>query len=265
MAIIDEATIEDGKKIQELKAIDINDTSLPEGATENINPDADAWERACPPPDGTYKVAIFEAKVPYQQGKTDDGQIYYVANLETKIIENEEWKNIRIFAKVSTYIGAGKEISTMAGLIRKFGVKVAPTVTHLGVVKLLKKCLAQEPKLFVEGEWKVWDMKKEEWLKQGMKNFPKSEDGKHHIHIIRDSGGNQVAAKFKPVRWWGIKEYQGMMEKQKIKQAQAKNNSQAASQAQTQKEEVGTFQPVNAGDKSNNAVSVTEEDFVIDE
>ena len=102
MAIIDEATIEDGKKIQELKTIDINDTSLLEGATENINPDADAWERACPPPDGTYKVAIFEAKVPYQQGKTDDGQIYYVANLETKIMDNEGWKDTRIFAKVST-------------------------------------------------------------------------------------------------------------------------------------------------------------------
>lgn len=269
MAIIDDNTEHDLKgKIPELKTIDINDTSLPEGKEETINPNADAWERACPPPDGVYLVKLHEAKTAYQQGKTDDGEIYYVANVECRIQENEEWKDVVIFGKVSTYIGAGKEISTMAGLIVKFGVKVQPNVTHLALVKLLKKILAKEPKLYVEGEWKAWDMNTGSWLKQGMKTFPKLETGGGYNHVIRDSKGGIVTAKFKPMKWWKLQDYREFMEKEKVRKAQQKSNQTAqATSSKPNGEVVENFQEVpNVGGGSpSKAGNVIDEDFVIEE
>lgn len=275
MAVIDDATTEQAKKIKELKAIDINDTSLPEGKEETINPNADAWERACPPPDGTYLVKLHEARQCYMKGETDDGDIYYVANLEAKIQENEEWKDVTVFGKVSTYIGAGKEISTMAGLIRKFGVNVSPQVTHLALIKLLKKCLAKEPKIYLEGEWKAWDTHANSWIKQGMKNFPRTEDGKGYHHVVTDSKGGSVTAKLKPTKWWGLKEYREYMEKQKAKIAQQRANQQAQ-QAQGGKangaEVVGNFTEIGGGAPPATATAsattsraVPDDDFVIDE
>jgi hypothetical protein len=272
MAIIDDTTEHDlAGKIKELKTIDINDTSLPEGKEETINPSADAWERACPPPDGVYLVKIHESKIAYQQGKTDDGEYYYVANIECKIQDNEEWKDVIIFGKVSTYIGAGKEISTMAGLIVKFGVKVQSNVTHLALVKLLKKVLAKEPKLYVEGEWKAWDMPANQWIKQGMKTFPKLEAGGFN-HVVRDSKGGTVTAKFKPVKWWALKDYRDFIEKEKVRKAQQKSNqtaqgSQGSSTSKANGEVVENFQEVpNAGGAiPNKSSNVIDEDFVIEE
>jgi hypothetical protein len=268
--IIDNEQTEDlAGKIKELKTIDINDTSLPEGKEETINPNADAWERACPPPDGVYLVKLHEAKTAYQQGKTDDGEYYYVANVECRIQENEEWKDVIIFGKVSTYIGAGKEISTMAGLIVKFGVKVQPNVTHLALVKLLKKVLAKEPKLYVEGEWKAWDMSANQWLKQGMKTFPviDGSNPRAYNHVVRDSKGGTVTAKFKPVKWWALKDYRDFMEKEKTRRAQQKSNQTAqASGGLTNGEVVENFKEIaNAGSGAIPKSNVIDEDFVIDE
>jgi hypothetical protein len=270
MAIVDNELPEELKdKIKELKTIDINDTSLPEGKEETINPSADAWERACPPPDGVYLVKLHEAKTAYQQGKTEDGEFYYVANIECRIQENEEWKDVIIFGKVSTYIGAGKEISTMAGLIVKFGVKIQPNVTHLALVKLLKKVLAKEPKLYVEGEWKAWDMPAGQWIKQGMKTFPKLDAGGYN-HVVRDSKGGIVTAKWKPVKWWKLQDYREFMEKEKARKGQLKSNQTAQAQAnqsagKANGEVAENFQEVANTGVTTKTTNVVDDDFVIEE
>ncbi len=282
MAIIDDSltTHDTDTKIKELKTIDINDSSLPEGKEEKINPNADAWERACPPPDGTYHLKLHEAKIPYQLGETDKGDKYYVANLECKIIDspNGSYDGVTVFGKVSSYIGVGKEISTMAGLIRKMGpIKIPEAVSHLAILKLLKKCLAQEPTLWCEMEWKAWDMPKGEWIKQGMKTFPKLEDGKYK-HIVRDSKGSEVVAKLKPMRWFGNKEYREMMERDKLRKQQQGSN--ASAQAQANKTQTQTANKPNGGEiafeeitpsktnaqaAGNVSASIVDEDFVLDE
>lgn len=206
------------KDFKELKPIDINDMSLADGRREEINPDADAWAVAAPPPDGIYMVQLFPSRKAWEQGETEEEDVkerrmFVRANLDLKIQEDKDWKDSIIFANVSTLISAGKEISTMAGLIRKFGpVKIPNQITPLETARLLARCLKQEPKLYVEGEWKAWDNGNKEWFKQGMKTFPLIEGTKRHNHVVRDAKGNVFTAKFKVTHWYGLKEYKQMLE-----------------------------------------------------
>src|SRR5271165_4974116 len=151
MAVLDDDVT---KKVPELKAIDINDTSLPEGVEDTLNADADAWGKSSPPPDGIYEVRLFESKTPYQIGTTDDGNVFYKANLECPIQTEGEWKDTKIFANVSTYISQGKEISTMAAIIRKCiptGNPIPAKATPLQILRLLRKVIVQQPKLYCQG------------------------------------------------------------------------------------------------------------------
>jgi hypothetical protein len=258
MAILEEA---DEKKIEnKFKPIDINDTSLPEGEAVEFNADADAWEQAAPPPDGVYLCKVLLAKQGFEQGKIDDtGEIFYRVNLALKIQDNEKWADRTIFYRLSTYISAGREISTVLGFIRKTGVEVKDAkITPLAQMKLLKKILIKEPKLYFKGEWKAWDKATEDWAKSGMKNFPKSEDGKTYNHIIKVSKGATAVAGFKVDRCYGLKEYRAQMEreaalKKQQQSTQPKTNSSAASASGD-----GDFKPVT------NA-SIDEQDFVLDE
>jgi hypothetical protein len=281
--VIDDAVVMDkDKKVTELKSIDINDTSLRDGKTEDINPDADAWGRPAPPPDGVYKVKLFLAKQAFQLGqiaakegeKIDPANIYYVGNLECKIQEDEKWKDSVVFGKVSTYIGAGKEINTMAGMIRKFGMVVPNKITHLELTRLFHKCLKKEPSLYCEGEWKAWDTHKEEWIKVGMKNFSKKEDGSGYNHVIRNSKGEQVNAGFKINRWYGLKEYRQMMEREIARKTQGGgiNLSGGANMGGGKKEVVGeefadieTSQSLQVAAVGNKKAQVQDDDFVLDE
>lgn len=226
MAILDD---NDDVKIIELKAVDINDPNLPEGTEVDVNPDVDAWEKVRPQDDGTYKVALFKGKTFLQMGRVDDknpnSEPFYTANLECKVNDDSKWKDTVIFGKVSTVIGAGKETSTMISLMRKMGVKVPARLTPKQQINLLNKCMALSPNLYVTGEWKAWDMSRGEWIKQGMTNFPKDENGKPN-HLIRDSKMNIVGAKWKPTRWWGLKEWRALIEKEQILKQQRAANTQ---------------------------------------
>lgn len=272
MAIVDDNThTEDSRQgFAELKTIDINDSSLPEGKEIEIDPNADAWGVACPPPDGVYKLALFEARVPYQMGENDDKEIYYTANLECKIIsDNPELKDRTIFGKVSTYVAQGKEVSTIVGMIKKIGPTIAvPTkITPKQQLQLFKRILAKNPTLYCEGEWAAWDMKKSEWIKRGMKNFPMSEDKKSYIHTVRDSKGNIVNAKWKPVKWYGLKEYREMLEKEEARKRQAQQGASKPANASASGggEAVGDFQEMKTNAVPPPTTNVTNDDFVIEE
>lgn len=269
MAQVDDATVD--KKVRvELKAIDINDTSLPEGKQQQINPEADAWEQAAPPPDGTYEFKLFFAQQGFQLGKTDDGDVYYVSNLQCKIQSDDpKLKDRTTFAKVSTFISAGKEISTMAGMIRKFGVNVPTTIAPLELCKLFRKCISKEPKLYSAGEWKAWDMEEEAWILVGQSKFPKLPDGGHN-HVVRSKKGEQVTAKWKHNRWYGLKEYRAMLAKEEEDRKKA-----AAGRAPTSaRQEVvgdlgGEFTEVQAQAPRTAAPAAApkpvDDDFVLDE
>lgn len=258
-----------GNKRQELKTIDINDTSLPEGDEVDINPDADAWEQAAPPPDGMYKCKVFLGKQGFQQGELDDDsltkaqRVFYKCNLVLKIQDNEKWKDVSVFYNVSTYLSAGREISTMLGLIKKTGVNIQPKTTPLAQCKLLRKVLGKEPQLYFKGEWRAYDMSKQENIKAGMKNFPKTEDGKGFFHIVKDSKGNSVSAKWKVDKVFGLKEWREQLERQS-KQQQAgggsKTNTAAVSggKKDSDKGEEGNFKTVNT-------VDVGDDELVLDE
>jgi len=277
MAIVDDNTHtdSDSRGFAELKTIDINDSSLPEGKEVEIDPNADAWGVACPLPDGIYKLKLFEARNPYQMGKTDDGDIYYTANLECRVqSDNSDLKDRIVFGKASTYVAQGKEVSTIVGLIKKIGPTiVVPTkITPKQQLQLFRRVLAKEPTLYCEGEWAAWDMPKSEWIKRGMKNFPKHEDGKSFNHSVRDSKGNTVNAKWKVVKWYGLKEYKEMLEKEEARKRQFQGQGQGQGQgvkqtsniANIKQDEVGDFQEI----KTNALplpIVVKDDDFVIEE
>jgi hypothetical protein len=268
MAIIDD---DNKKAATELKAIDINDTSLPEGKEDTLNADADAWGRSCPPPDGVYEVRLFESKTPYQIGETDDGGVFYKANLECSILQEGEWKDTKVFANVSTFISQGKEISTMAAIIRKCipsGNPIPPKATPLQILRLFRKVVGQQPRLYCQGEWKAWDKYKEDWIVVGMARFPKLGEGKYN-HLVRDSKGNEVAANFKVNRWFGIKEYKALLEAEKLRKAKGGAQVQQTRQANGTSggEVVGGFQAVdlNSNTSAPASVGMADSDFVIDE
>ncbi len=253
-----------------LKSIDINDSSLLEGDEREIDPSANAFDSIAPPPDGCYKLKLFEAKDCYQVGATDKKEVYYVANLECKLISDDPKLGGRtLFAKASTYIGQGKNISQMETMLVKMGVKVPTKSTPLALVRMFKRALAKEPCLYGEGEWKAWDMHKEEWIKQGMTRFPKTEDQKGYHHRIRDSKGGEVTAKWKILRWYGLKEWVGMLEKKKQQKATGAvatgGGNKPPVKSEEVVEEVGGFQEINNVEAATTTTAVKDDDFMIDE
>lgn len=271
MAVVDDnIEVKSGRGFPELKTIDINDSSLPDGAEVEMNLDADAWESACPPPDGTYKLKLFEARNAYQMGMTDDKEVYYVVNLECKIqSDNKDLQDRTVFAKVSTLVSQGKEISTVVGLIRKMGPNLPTKLTPKQQIQLFKRVLGKEPSLYATGEWAAWDMDKGAWIAREMKKFPKMENGKGYHHVVRDSKGNQVTAKWKVVKWLGIKEYKDMLEKEDArKKQQGSSGSSSKSNSGGASEAVGDFQEMKVAQppqQQQQATTVKEEDFVIEE
>lgn len=268
----------------QMRVVDITDLSLPEGKREAINPDADAWAVAIPPPDGVYLVRLFFGREAFQIPETDwEGKkieandIFYKSNLECKIEENSvaELNGRILFAQVSSYIGAGKEISTMAGLIRKMGPKVPKDVTHLELCRLFKKVVGQEPRIYVEGEWRAWDKYKEQNVAASMAKFPLIEGTKQYSHIIRNSKGEEVAAKWKPTKWYGLKEYKVILEQEQERRKRALSGGRASSGTGAGKQEVvsnggGFVDMVPAAVATATAAappvaSTIDEDFIIDE
>lgn len=259
------AILDDDNKTEVLntaKTIDINDTNLLDGDEQEINVNADAWDSPAPPPDGVYKIKLFLAKQGFQTDKQKDTEeLFYIANLVLKIQDEGKWKDTAIFYKVNTLISAGKEISTMAGLIRKTGLEVPSKVTPLALSRTLAKVIKKEAALYVRGEWRAWDMSKGEWIKQGMKQFPKNEDGKGFSHIIKDSKGGSVAAKLKVDKVFGLKEYREQLERESKNKKPAANTNAAANS--NKKDEDG-FKEVTTT-TSNRAATNNDEDLVLDE
>lgn len=192
--------------------VDLNATGLKAGKRSKLDPTEDAWANSAPPPKGEYTLKVFLAKDGMKMGLIDlkdEDSVFYEAELETKVKhDNPEYDNFTVFSRVSTKIGRGKNISTMAGLINKMGYKLPDEATPLQIAKLLKAAIAKEPVLYNNMlDWSGWSQNDNKVICTSMDDFPEDEEGNpvHEFTITNKDGGREkIQAKLK-IRVWGSK------------------------------------------------------------
>lgn len=199
---------EEEKEKSKLKAIDINDTDLPEGISHDIDPQADAYEVGAPPPAGNYALKCFLGRNGFQQGLEDEddkSSVYYAVTLECKVAEGE-YEGRMAFPWLSTRIFAGNKTSTMATFINKYleengkDDRLKGTKTSLQQVKLLDKILRKEPILHADLDWDAYSKVLNETVASGMTAFPKNKDGSYD-NKVKDRKGNVCYARSSVMRW----------------------------------------------------------------
>lgn len=197
----------------EAKPVDLSDASLKQGKKSKLDPTEDAWSRTAPPPKGEdYTLKIFLAKDGMKQGlidKNDADSIFYEAELECKTVsENPDIDNFTVFGRVSTKIGRGKNISTMAGLINKMGYKLPEEATPLQLAKMLKAAIAKSPILYdCHLDWSGWSKNDNKVVCSSMDDFPQDEEGNpvHQFKISNKDGGKEEITASLKIRVWGNK------------------------------------------------------------
>ena len=134
------------------KPVDITSAGLPTGPEEDLDPEEDAWERGAPPPKGCYPFRLgFQNKPEWEQGNSRNNTVYFRTTLACRIAQGEH-EGAVAFLRLSTFIRAGKSISTAAGLLKKCGYKVPARVTHLALARLVTKVVNQVPLLWMDGD-----------------------------------------------------------------------------------------------------------------
>lgn len=196
----------------ELKSVDLNATGLKAGKKSKLDPTEDAWANSAPPPKGEYTLKVYLAKDGMKMGlikPDDEDSVFYEAELETKIKhDNPEYDNFTVFSRVSTKIGRGKNISTMAGLINKMGYKLPEEATPLQIAKLLKAAIAKEPVLYNNMlDWSGWSQNDNKVICTSMDDFPEDEEGNpvHEFTITNKDGGREKIQARVKIRVWGSK------------------------------------------------------------
>src|SRR2546428_4364879 len=97
----------------EYRNSDLNDPKYIDETEEvELHPEADYWDTT-PPPDGKYRVKLVPAKTFIEERKTNDGRVFYRANIECRIVDDEKWSNSIIWTNVSTYRKFGQQTSTL--------------------------------------------------------------------------------------------------------------------------------------------------------
>lgn len=211
MAIKDET-----KKIEPIE-IDINDASLIAGDILNLDLTEDFQAQAPPPPAGKYrlKLTLDDTKITkgVKQGyvPTDPNGWWYKKQITCKIQSpGTEWDQAFVYYNVTSVIGRGKKISTMAGLLIMMGAQKAmkANMSELEVARLFIAIVNKnEPELVAECDWSAWDKEADSKgdfgaaLKVGMKNFPLV-NGKR-VHILEGKKGNLCPASLKVVKFLG--------------------------------------------------------------
>ncbi len=195
---------------EELISIDINDPAIMQLDVQmEIDPEADAWDRPVPPPDGLYRLKLSLGRDGFKGGvnKTKDGKTeqYFICNMDVRVVNNPDWESFPLMAKVTTTIGAGKETNQVATLLGKLGKPQQAKTTALTLCKALANALGKEPELGGYLEWRAWDQDKRGWIACGMKNFPAISPGVFN-HVVKASKGGEVVAKATPIRWLSLDE-----------------------------------------------------------
>lgn len=219
MAMVERDKTKKSNDGYEGKTVDPNDTSLKPGKKSKLDPTQDAWSSSAPPKKDNYRLKLFPAKDGYRvkyEREDDEDSIYYSVNLECRIVSDEkETDNYPVFSTVTTRIGRGKNISTMAGLMAKGGVNLPEEeVSELKIFRLMAKWLKKEPVLWAKVDWKGGYMpgdgkSKYVSLYKSMEDFPELEDGDGYQHVVmvtdKSTGGQaEVRAKVEVKEWYGV-------------------------------------------------------------
>ena len=184
------------------KVIDPTVAQVKKGQVMQMDKEADAWESINPPPANYYALLPVVSKDGYTENEIVEGDpnsIYYKANLACKIVSSDEAANGSIvYLNVSSYIGRGKKISTMAGVMLKSNKKpskMPETITHGELLGWFVKWVKAQPTIYAWCDWSAWSSKKQQMVRKGMENFPQSEDGTYDAHLEID--GEEIVGKLK--------------------------------------------------------------------
>lgn len=205
--------------------IDFKDKStfanIAKGKVSKLDPTQDSFEQMKPAPKGVYTLKITLGKDGIQADRIDpekdmaDDNVYFKANLEC-IIQDSEGKlydGSRVFPTVTTRLGRGKELSTMADLIVRlgYGKHIKGEMSDFDVAKVFSAVMDKEPVLKgVECDWEG-GYKTEENGRTGWKNvyktmtdFPPDPKG-GHLHIVDFKDHNrqvqEIKAQLKVKKW----------------------------------------------------------------
>lgn len=195
--------------------IDFNDKSLkvPKGKVSKLDPTEDSFSFAAPPPDGEYDLTLtlsqrgIEARPIDEKQELSEDNVYFLANMECLITNNEDWNNTRVFPVVSSRVGRNKNLSTMADLIiRIVGPSVIkPEMSEFEVAELFNKLMAKTPLMKkVPLQWEGYSSEDKKTIFKGMKEFP--EDGKGgYKHQVEYRASNKreetINAQLRVVKW----------------------------------------------------------------
>jgi hypothetical protein len=206
------------------------------GPKRTLDPDQDAWAFSAPPLPGLYKVTLAEQKAEFiKYDKDNEATWCYRTNIEGRIEDEGDSKGIPAFMMVSSYIGRGKENSTMLAAVVKlgYGDKLPKeggkiVVSDDVLTKFLSKILAKNPSTTWELDWRCgYKYTETKTGKEKFKNVcstyddfpddPEHEGQKLHKFVVTDAtGGKQeVSAQLNVVNWVG------KGEKPKVKAAAA--------------------------------------------
>jgi len=197
--------------------VDFTDKStiIAKGKVSKLDPTADSFSFPKPAPKGSYnlKIMLGQKKIeiaPIDEKKDiSDENCYFRANLECVIVDSPEglYDNQRVFPMVSTRLGRGKELSTMADLIIRcgYGKNLKSEMNDYEVAELFNKMVDKEPILkHVECDWEAWSKEDKKTVYHSMTDFP--EDGKGgHEHVVQYTTSKrnkeQLTANLKVKKW----------------------------------------------------------------
>lgn len=213
MAVIDKtkqsAVKPDAEDEKKGKTVDLlQEKNLPEGEKRKHDITEDAWEFSAPPKAQRFSIKIHPAKDPvtlYQDDK-DRPPIYNIA-IEGEIVNstNGEFDKVRVFPRVSTAVGRGKNISTAAGLLVKLGFKIPEEISDKSLATLVLKALMKEPVTDVEVDWQGYSKEEKRVVYRGMHRFPQDENGEPmHIVDYKTKSGSieEIKANLDVTHWY---------------------------------------------------------------
>lgn len=223
MAVIDKSkaaqqksdTEEKDSKQSEGRVVDIlQDKNLPAGEKRKHDVSEDAWEYSAPPPAGRYSIKLHPAKDPVIIYDTDrQGNAMnpiYSISIEGEIVNSPggEYDKVRVFPRVSTAVGRGKNISTAAGLLAKLGFTKAleNELEDKSLAVLVMKALMKEIVTDVEIDWQGYSKEDKRVAYRGMHKFPQDANGQpQHIveYITKAKVTEDIKASLEVTHWYG--------------------------------------------------------------
>lgn len=192
---------------EKAKPVDLNDLQLADEMAD-INAEADAFAGPPPPADGDYRVKLSLGKRGVSQGKSKGGALFYMADVNAKVIVGE-FENRILFDNVSTMVMQNTGTSRMAGVLKALGDPVGGRVSILETTRKFAEKLAGEPEVTVQTQWTAYCAdcneenkatggkrgKKGGIVLRGEKRFPQNGGGHHRAQVECPNCGSLLNAR----------------------------------------------------------------------